>query len=167
MLSPLQTNGAEVPYLEYFPEQGNVAHRIPIDRLPFRIGRSKAAHWTVYSSQVSKEHAEVFHKGGEFRVRDLGSTNGTFVNGERVLDAPLNNGDVLQLAHEEFRFGCECRGGRDTVPIQTDPVSSALPASISRGGDSLRQLLDRHAVHTVFQPIVRLDTWEPMGFEAL
>jgi S1-C subfamily serine protease len=48
--------------------------------------------------QVSVRHAAVFKQGGGFLIRDLGSTNGTFLNGRRVRgDLPLEPGDVLQL----------------------------------------------------------------------
>src|SRR5438105_2821287 len=92
------------PFLEYFPEPGGPAQRIVLDRLPFRIGRSTTAHYVIFSPQVSKEHSEIFRAGKEFRIRDLGSTNGTFVNGVRIKDAPLSNGDIIHLASNELRF---------------------------------------------------------------
>ena len=41
---------------------------------------------------------------GSFRLRDLGSQNGTFVRGERVNEAPLNNGDPVRVGDASFTF---------------------------------------------------------------
>jgi transcriptional regulator of acetoin/glycerol metabolism len=46
---------------------------------------------------VSRQHAELFRQGPLFGVRDLGSTNGTFLNGQRIESAALSEGDVLRL----------------------------------------------------------------------
>ena len=51
----------------------------------------------MLSSLVSRSHAEVFLEEGQWRVRDLGSTNGLLLNGERIDEAPLRDGDALQL----------------------------------------------------------------------
>jgi EAL domain-containing protein (putative c-di-GMP-specific phosphodiesterase class I) len=139
-----------------------------LDPLPFRIGRSKQANFAIRSSRVSKEHVEIFRDGEAFRIRDLGSTNGTFVNGQRVGEAALAEGDIVHVAHEEFLFGCQCahptEGG--TV-LLTDPITSQLPGSMIKGAEHLRELLAQRLVHAVFQPIVRLDNGGPLGYEAL
>jgi len=80
--------------------------------------------------QVSVRHAAVFKQGGSFLVRDLGSSNGTFLNGKRVRgDQPLEPGDVLQLGPTgpkiEFRIVSTTppatRGPIAPVP-RTEPV---------------------------------------------
>src|SRR5438445_330824 len=87
LLAPELDLKLAMPYLEHFPENDGVPQRIPIMELPFRLGRNPGLNFTVYSSQVSKEHAEIFWAGKEYRIRDLGSTNGTFVNSKRVEEA--------------------------------------------------------------------------------
>ena len=56
------------------------------------------------NANVSKAHAEVYWSDGNLWIRDLGSSNGTFVNGERIRRIAVKNGDIIHLAHTEFRF---------------------------------------------------------------
>lgn len=169
MTAPYHTGShPSLPYLEHYPEPGGPPQRIVVEPLPFRIGRSPAAHHIIYSRQVSKEHTEIYPAGRDFRIRDLGSTNGTFINGQRVNDASLVNGDIIHVAHKELRFAYE---PIDT-PLErdvfiTEPAASKLPSSIIRGSQHLREMLSDHLGRTVFQPIVYLDTGKIMGYEVL
>ena len=65
------------------------------------IGRDPASQITLEHPAVSRRHAQISRRGGgdgERAIRDLGSVNGTFVNGQRVTDwTPLRMGDVIQL----------------------------------------------------------------------
>jgi EAL domain-containing protein (putative c-di-GMP-specific phosphodiesterase class I) len=158
----------QVPYLEHYPEGGEGAHRLLLERFPFTIGRGSTAHYCINSRHVSKEHAEIVQVDGEIRIRDLGSTNGTFVNGQRVQEATLFHGDIVHVAHKEFRFGHE-----DTVPSTSGELAltahadSPLPSSLIQNIQFLRELLRGQSVKTLFQPIVDLRTQAPLGFEAL
>jgi EAL domain-containing protein (putative c-di-GMP-specific phosphodiesterase class I) len=156
------------PYLEHFPEPGGPPQRIVLERLPFRIGRGKTAHHVVFCRQVSKEHAEIFRAGDEFRIRDLGSTNGTFVNGQRIANSPLVHGDIVHVSHTEFRFGYKPTGSVDSFSgFLTENVATALPRSVIRGSKHLRELLGQHQVSAVFQPIVYLNNGALLGYESL
>jgi EAL domain-containing protein (putative c-di-GMP-specific phosphodiesterase class I) len=139
-----------------------------INRFPFVVGRSKRADYIISTSEVSKQHAEIVCLDQQVRIRDLGSTNGTFVNGQRITDAPLATGDILHFAHREFRFVNEPVGVHSRTEISTTDFSkSALPVSIIRGGERLRELLERQSVLILFQPIFDLQTGELLGYEAL
>ncbi|HEV3448150.1 MAG TPA: EAL domain-containing protein [Gemmataceae bacterium] len=157
-----------MPYLEHFPENDGVPQRIPLMELPFRLGRNPGLDFTVYSSQVSKEHAEIVWSGKEYHIRDLGSTNGTFVNGRRVIEAPLSPGDILHLARKEFRFGVVVATPGDTAKMsRTMPAMPELPASLIQGSEHLRELIKLRKVRVVFQPIVHMETQNLLGYEAL
>lgn len=161
-----------VPYLEHYPEQGGPAERVAVLKIPFTLGRSEDADHTVYSSKVSKEHAAILRVGDHYAIRDLDSTNGTFVNGERVSEFVLADGDIVHLAHVEFCFRRELPGQRtdrlhDTGVDRTQAVVAGRPDSIIRGSRLLREMIAREAVDIAFQPIVDLRTHTIVGYEAL
>jgi len=88
------------PYLEV--EAGAEAKRyemeIGVDDVV--VGRSTDCHWVISSGAVSRRHARILRQGGEITIEDLGSSNGTFVNGER-----LSEPKVLQQGQAAVRFG--------------------------------------------------------------
>src|SRR5262245_21188706 len=83
-----------LPYLERYPEQGGPAERIVLGKLPLTLGRAETVDHVIYSAPVSKEHAAIIQIGHRYFVRDLQSTNGTFVNGQRVDEQVLEDGDI-------------------------------------------------------------------------
>ena len=69
------------------------------------LGRHPDNSIQVLDRIVSKEHCRVTAgPTGRWLVRDAGSLNGTLVNGERIGEATLNNGDQIQLGNTTFRF---------------------------------------------------------------
>jgi hypothetical protein len=71
---------------------------------PVVIGRSPECDITIVDSNVSRRHAEVQPRGEAFVVVDLGSTNGTRVNGVRVDERELNDGDELAFGNTRMIF---------------------------------------------------------------
>jgi Protein of unknown function (DUF3662)/FHA domain len=69
-----------------------------------RVGRNEESEVVLLDPSVSRIHAVVELDGVAPRVRDLGSTNGTFVNGERVADRALCDGDELTFGNTRMRF---------------------------------------------------------------
>ena len=53
---------------------------------------------------ASRKHAQILAEGGVYRVQDLGSSNGTFVNGARVEETVLQPGDEVSIGGTRFRF---------------------------------------------------------------
>ena len=66
----------------------------------------------VADQAVSARHFQIEEQGSEFLVRDLGSSNGTFVNGRMVRSAPLTTGDRIQVGSTVFTFSV-----RHTIPM--------------------------------------------------
>ncbi len=68
------------------------------------IGRLDDNTFQIGEGSVSSHHCEVLLKGKEVVVKDLNSTNGTFINGQRVSEAPLKSGQILRLGQIEMRL---------------------------------------------------------------
>lgn len=63
------------------------------------IGRGTEADIRLPDTGVSRKHVDVVLEGGVATVEDLGSTNGTLVNGRRITRQPLSDGDVIRIGH--------------------------------------------------------------------
>ncbi|MGQ0504320.1 MAG: FHA domain-containing protein, partial [Myxococcaceae bacterium] len=68
------------------------------------LGRHPANTFRLVDREVSKEHASIEKVGGKYMIRDLGSSNGTFVNGRRVKELRLRDGDEIALGNSKLLF---------------------------------------------------------------
>ena len=69
-----------------------------------RIGKSETNDLVLRDPSVSRTHARVEAIDGEYRITDLGSRNGTFVNHARVTSAVLGDGDYVRVGGSIYRF---------------------------------------------------------------
>lgn len=76
--------------------------RLPSERA--RIGRDPENDIVLDEPDVSLAHARIFRSGGQWRLVDLDSTNGTYLNGKRVDDAALQFGDEVAFGPADFVF---------------------------------------------------------------
>ncbi|MFC2023297.1 FHA domain-containing protein [Chloroflexota bacterium] len=77
-----------------------------VDRPSVRLGRGSGSDFVLQDTQASRQHAEISQQGDQYFIRDLGSTNGTFVNGQRVSGLqPLRPGDRIQIG--DTNMSCE------------------------------------------------------------
>ena len=159
------------PHLERYPEQGGPPERVVLEQLPFTVGRNDDADHTIYSSAVSKQHALFVRIDERYAVRDLQSTNGTFVNGQRVVEQVLDDGDIIHFAHVEFCFRhphpLVATAASADVGQPTQALPLAEPLSLIRGTEMLRELVRTEAAEILYEPIVDLRTAEVIGYEAL
>jgi pSer/pThr/pTyr-binding forkhead associated (FHA) protein len=79
-------------------------HVIPLDSTLMTIGRGLNNDIILEDSRVSRNHAQLRYRSRRFWLTDLGSTNGTFINGEPVTERALRDGDVVSLGGLELTF---------------------------------------------------------------
>jgi EAL domain-containing protein (putative c-di-GMP-specific phosphodiesterase class I) len=140
--------------------QEDMLQSIPVSASPFWIGRRPDMSLCLSPRTVSSVHA-VLHQDEDLLVRDLGSTNGTFVNGRRVLeDTRLGAGDLLQFADVAFRVQPES-AGRTSATQDMDVEDQALALI------QFEKLLSTRSLVPHYQPIVTLPDKLTIGFESL
>jgi EAL domain-containing protein (putative c-di-GMP-specific phosphodiesterase class I) len=134
---------------------------IRVDSSRFLVGRKPEASLCIPSPTVSREHAELTVVDRELLLRDLGSTNGTYINGTRVqLPCTVRHGDLLQFGQVVFRA---VQQSTDSGPktIQDDSCDRALALI------QFDQLMTQRAVTPHFQPIVGMGDRSVLGYEVL
>jgi pSer/pThr/pTyr-binding forkhead associated (FHA) protein len=80
----------------------NAGSKFALENDVTRAGRHPNSDIFLDDITVSRRHAEVVRREGGYNVRDAGSLNGTYLNRERIDEAPLANGDELQIG--KFRL---------------------------------------------------------------
>ena len=86
----------------------NAGSRYVLDGLLTTAGRHPDSDIFLDDVTVSRRHVEITRDGNDYTVRDVGSLNGTYLNRERVDEAPLRDGDDLQIGSFKLVF---VRGG--------------------------------------------------------
>jgi hypothetical protein len=96
------------------------------------IGRSSELDMVLVEDMVSRRHARITTYGGEIFIEDFGSTNGTFVNGEKITKAQLKEGDRILVGTNIIKLVHRDRPDDDQGPDMRTAAASAERASASR-----------------------------------
>lgn len=113
-------------------------HAVAVNRSVFRIGRVDDNDLILENPYISRYHAEIRFDGFTYALRDLHSTSGTFVNGERIDEQDLTNGDCIRLGKSrgiEFTFyalEAEAPGDGETDEDQRLQTIRVLPPEEAR-----------------------------------
>jgi predicted component of type VI protein secretion system len=118
---------AQMPKLSLFLEEGRVSHELSED--PISIGRGPDNLIQILDPSVSGRHAQLVLVEERYQLQDLGSTNGTRVNGETVTEIFLREGDRIRFGKVEARFERDAAGAAQPLP-EAD-VIEARPAARS------------------------------------
>lgn len=111
--------------LHVFKNDGT-SKQVPLKPGSYLIGRGKEAALRIPLPSVSREHCMLTVEGDHLKVKDLGSSNGTFLNRERITEATLEPGDSLAV-------------GDLTIVVQINgmPASVHAPMQPAPGGSSM------------------------------
>lgn len=101
------------------------------------VGRLEDNNFQIAEPSVSSHHCEIILKGEEVLVKDLNSTNGTFINDQPVTEAPLKPGQILRLGKVELRLedGRQPPAGAPAAAVRK-PAQQTMPI----GGVKLGEL---------------------------
>lgn len=112
----------------------SIADCIPVPHLPLTIGRSRDNQVALSHPLVSRVHCELFERDGKLFVRDLASTNGTFVGSKRVDECELRPGALLTIGVVTFRavygdYDFERSLDGDVMDAESNSVLDTIPLS--------------------------------------
>lgn len=175
---PLAATGTALPWLERYAPESSSPEIIEVSRVPFTIGRSEECDYQIASSRVSRTHAEISKSAGAYLLRDLGSTNGTFVNGQKIDQVRLNEGDLVVIADVEltYRTAHGAENGHKTAtqvmrPTDTDTAHEEGEENVAldliQAVRGLQEAILCRGVRNLYQPLFDLSTGRPIGYEAL
>ena len=135
----------------------------PLLNFPFTIGRREESSLPLPVGCISKDHAVIKETPDGLVLQELGSTNGTFVNGAPVQgEVAIHENDLIHFASIVFRLGSRRQVGQtNTHTIAEDVCDSAL-AMIQ-----FERLISDGVLYPHFQPLVRLDDQSRIGYEVL
>jgi predicted component of type VI protein secretion system len=117
MINPALLDGVSANFIVKGPN--GVEKAYPMRQLTMSIGRSDQCDIAVKDSSMSGRHCEVSKINGEIKVKDVGSANGIWLNGERVEECELFDGDVIRLGQTSIRV--DVVGGRKRPDAGINP----------------------------------------------
>jgi hypothetical protein len=103
--------------------------RFALDREEILIGRGTGCHIKLKDPKVSRKHAKIKIKTGQLTIEDLESTQGVLINGERVDECQLQNGDRVQLGDTQLQVEFEQDSIETVMVPQADVLSAAVACS--------------------------------------
>jgi len=141
---------------------GETVQHTPIDQTPFLVGRRAGISMKINFRTVSGSHASLWVEDGHLFVRDLESTNGTYVNGQRISE-PIQIGeeDLIHFAEAPFRIRRQSPTSFNSGTYQENVCDQALALV------QFDRLMSQRLVVPHFQPIVTMSHGKMFGFEVL
>jgi len=140
---------------------GESPRYVPIHCSPFVVGRQAQAGLSLACKSVSSIHAEITTTGNTLVLRDLNSTNGTYLNGERVRETvELRPDDLVQFANVAFRV-LQQSSSCDANTACEDVVDQAMALV------QFDRLMNEEAIVPHYQPIVDMADGHCVGHEVL
>jgi pSer/pThr/pTyr-binding forkhead associated (FHA) protein len=93
------------------------------------IGRVEDNTFQIADPSVSSHHCEVHLRGSDIFIRDLNSTNGSFINNDKITEQVLKPGQILRLGQVELKLEVEgVVGAAPVAPLPASDTAAAMPA---------------------------------------
>lgn len=102
------------------------------------LGRIPTCHLRINDGLASRRNSEIVKDGSVYKLKDLGSSNGTFVNDAKITEATLCEGDVLRIGESTFRYSFVAQKDAPPVPVEPQAAApqTAAPAPAPEGGQT-------------------------------
>ena len=104
MKIPAKENLDTRPHLASVSTSGEEKIAYILNQSEIKIGRTLNNEFVIDHPSVSKRHAQIVNDGGVYRVSDLGSSNGTFIEGKRVNQTPLFDGCEVRFGRKNYVY---------------------------------------------------------------
>ena len=141
--------------------------KVSIDPIPFIIGRSEDANLNLADHSISRQHTEIRISGNHLWIRDMNSTNGTFLNHKPITSELVKEGDIISIG--KFRFSA-----KKSKPAAASHADETLcgdfseePGRVSKLEPKLRKLIRERNIIPHFQPILNFLDKTIAGYEVL
>ncbi len=145
-------------YLEGYFTSENVYGKVMVNTLPFIIGRKPDLELSIEAHSISRRHAEIIDSDGHLCIKDLNSTNGTFLNDNKITESTqINDGDILRLGDIELRVVIEehnLASSTENMEHTYIATGDSIEKKLIRGIKEFKQLILNKQVKGVLQPIV-------------
>lgn len=154
----------DVWFLSGPTQPGEAVLHAPIDGNPYIVGRKTGVSLKLQFRTVSGNHASMWVENGVLFLRDLGSTNGTYVNGERIdkdQTVQISEEDLIHFAEAPFRVRRQSPTGMTHGTIAENVCDQALALV------QFDRLMSERLVKPHFQSIIDLGDGNSIGFEIL
>lgn len=141
---------------------------VEISEFPFRVGRNPENHLRINNRIVSGKHAELFIINNDLCIRDLNSTNGTFLNGERVNTfEKVCDGDIIHFGRSMYRIFEEGDDAPDSLGTLAESYVANDAECEAVAHVMFNQMMNERAIYAHYQPIIQLDDGSNCGYEVL
>jgi len=141
-------------------KQGEI---VSLDADNIRIGRSNDNDLIIPEPRVSGSHAEIYRCCDKFFIRDLNSTNGTFVNSAPVAEQELKEGDKIKLGDITILFQINISGEAAFEELRKGPAIDMVFDEDADRGSTIEFSVETPAVDIVSRDVARISSREQLG----
>lgn len=136
----------------YLQQEINQQNQLVFDR-PFSVGRHPECGLCIQDEVVSRKHAEFFLKSGQWWIRDLGSANGVFLEGQRIDTALLSSSGTIRLGSSGPSIGFHVATPELAKPVEPKPqiqpptIESSTEKTLSKPSMTEKSTLEDYKEH--------------------